>query len=253
MKINLSNVIFFVKQTQRNKARQTTKNKEGKINKKQGINKKNKKQERQRVKMEKWKKPRRKKGRHWEMNKITCFQGKTVFLQKTQKHKILRRVEGQQPQNTRAGFYLLSLWSPHGHVSSSYTLFIAKVSFIFFFSFGVLFFFFLVVVFRFVFPFLSLLCSLFLSLLFIFLHFLCVTKKPDQITEYLKCSFWFSAVVPASSHFHLAQLRTPTRTREPPLKMVLDSFLWFLTMCWNTYFYSVSWTSTRISPNQNGP
>ena len=135
------------------------------------------------------------------MNKITCFQGKTVFLQKTKKHKILRRVEGQQPQNTRAGFYLLSLWSPHGHVSSSYTLFIAKMSLIlFFFSFGILFFVFLVVVFRFVFPFLSLLCSLFL--LFIFLHFLCVTKKTrsnHRISEMFTLIFCCRACILAFS------------------------------------------------------
>ena len=69
------------------------------------------------------------------MNKITCFQGKNSVFAKDKKHKILRRVEGQQPQNTRAGFFLLSLWSPHGHVSSSYTLFIANVSLILFFFF----------------------------------------------------------------------------------------------------------------------
>ena len=69
------------------------------------------------------------------MNKITRFQGKNSVFIKNKKHKILRRVEGQQPQNTRAGFFLLSLWSTHGHVSSSYTLFIAKVSLILFFYF----------------------------------------------------------------------------------------------------------------------
>ena len=152
------------------------------------------------------------------------------------------------PKHTWRVFSLLSLWSLHGHLSSY--LFIAKVSLILFFS--VLFFFGGCV--SFLLTFLSLLRSLFLILLFIFPAFsLCVTKKPDQITEYLKCSFWCSVLVPASSHFHLAQLRTPTRTREPPLKMVFVSFLWLLTMCWNTYFYSVSWTSTKISPNQNGP
>ena len=189
------------------------------------------------------------------MNKITRFQGKSSVFVKDKKHKILRRVEGQQPQNTRAGFFLLSLWSPHGHVSSSYALFIAKVSLIlfFFFTFGVLFFFFLVVVFRFLFPCWSLLCVLQVRFCCLFFCFFVCDQKPDQITEYLKCSFWCSALVPASSHLHLAQLRTPTRTREPPLKMVFDSFLWFLTMCWNTYFYSVSWTSTRISPIKMGP
>ena len=39
------------------------------------------------------------------MNKITRFQGKNSVFVKTKKHKILRRVEGQQPQNTRAGFF----------------------------------------------------------------------------------------------------------------------------------------------------
>ena len=82
------------------------------------------------------------------------------------------------------------------------------------------------------FPSLLLLCLLFLILLFIFPAFsLCVTKEPDQITEHLKRSFSCSALVPASSHSHLAQLRIPTRPREPPLKMVFVSSLWFLAMC----------------------
>ena len=94
MKRNLWNVIFdvvffFVKQKQRNKARKNNKNKEGQKNKK-ARKEKSKKQERerQRAKKEKWKKPR-KKGRHWEMNKITRVQGKTMFCkwQKTQKTK----------------------------------------------------------------------------------------------------------------------------------------------------------------------
>ena len=66
------------------------KNKEGKNQQEsKEETKKNKKQdrERQRVKKEKWKKPRRKKGRHWDMNKITRFQGKTVFLWKTKNTK----------------------------------------------------------------------------------------------------------------------------------------------------------------------
>ena len=61
------------------------------------------------------------------------FSGENNVFVKDKKHKILRRVEDQQPQNTRARFFLLSLWSPHGHVSSSYALFIAKVSLILFF------------------------------------------------------------------------------------------------------------------------
>ena len=113
----------------------TTK-KQGRKNQQENKNKQ-KKQETRETESEKGKvkKPRRKKGRHWEMNKITCFQGKNSVFAKDKTHKILRKVEGQQPQNTRAGFFLLSLWSPHGHVSSSYTLFIAKVSLILFFFF----------------------------------------------------------------------------------------------------------------------
>ena len=137
------------------------------------------------------------------MNKITRFQGKNSVFIKNKKHKILRRVEGQQPQNTRAGFFLLSLWSTHGHVSSSYTLFIAKVSLIlFFFTFGVLCFFFLVVVFRLLFPFLSFLCSLFLILLFIFLHFsLCdqKTRSNHRISEMFILMFCFGACILAFS------------------------------------------------------
>ena len=171
-----------------------------------------------------------------------------MFLVKRQKTQNTKKgLRPTAPKNTCNFFLFLSLWSPHGHLSSSYTLFIAKVSLILFFTFGVLFFFSSWwLCFGLLFPSSSLLCSLFLILLFTLscIFSFCDPKKPDQITEHLKCSFWCSALVPASLHFDLAQLRTPTRPREPPLK-------WFLTMCWNTYFYSVSWTSTKISPKMD--
>ena len=71
------NIFSWNKRKETRQERTTKKTRKEKSTRKQGINKKNKKQERQRVKKEKWKKPRRKKGIHWEMNKITCFQGKT--------------------------------------------------------------------------------------------------------------------------------------------------------------------------------
>ena len=170
----------------------------------------------------------------------------------------------QKTQNTKKGWrptgpkhtcrvFLLSLRSLHGHVSSSYALFIAKVSLIFFFYFGVLLFFFLVVVFRFLFPCLSLLCVLQVRFCcFFFCILLCDQKSRSnhRISEMFILMFCFGACILA---FSLGPAKTPTRTREAPLQIVFDSFLWFLTMCWNTYFYSVSWTSTRISPIKMGP
>ena len=109
MKRNLSNVIFF---------RETNAKKQGK--KKQQKNKEGENQQESKEKTKKtrnkierdreWKRKSErsqgeKKGRHWEMNKITRFQGKNSVFVKDKKHKILRRVEGQQPQNTRAGFF----------------------------------------------------------------------------------------------------------------------------------------------------
>ena len=158
---------------------------------KEGRNKKNKKQdrERQRVKKEKWKKPRRKKGRHWEMNKITRFQRKNSVFVKDTKPKILRRVEGQQPKTTRAGFFLVPLVSSWSRIVFVYLVHYKSVTHLVFY-FRCFVFLHLGGCVSFLFPFLSLLCSLLLILFFFFSAFsLCVTKKPDQITEYLNSSF----------------------------------------------------------------
>ena len=180
MKRNLSNVIFFRETNAKKQGKkEQQKNKEGEINKK--ARNKQKKQETRETESEKGKvKEAKEKERETLRNEQNnLFPGENSVFAKDKKHKILRRVEGQQPQNTRAGFFWLSLWSPHGHVSSSYTLFIAKVSLILFFFVFRSFVFLLLggCVSFLLFPFLSLLCSLFLILLFLFLHFLCVTKK----------------------------------------------------------------------------
>ena len=136
MKRNLSNVIFFRETNAKKQGKkEQQKNKEGEINKK--ARNKQKKQETRETESEKGKvKEAKEKERETLRNEQNnLFPGENSVFAKDKKHKILRRVEGQQPQNTRAGFYLLSLWSPHGHVSSSYTLFIAKVSLILFFFF----------------------------------------------------------------------------------------------------------------------
>ena len=76
------------------------------------------------------------------------------------------------------------------------------------------------------------------------------SKKQDQNTEkpnIWNSSFWCSALEPASSHFQLAQMITVT-LNPPPLKIVFVYFVLFLTMCWNTYFYSAFWTSTKFAP-----
>ena len=158
------------------------------------------------------------------MNKITRFQGKNSVFVKDKKHKILRRVEGQQAQNTRAGFFCCPLGLfmvtyrlrmpcslQKCHSSCFFTLVFCFSSFwwlCFVFCFHV-----------------CLYCA-FCKLDFVvsFSAFCCVTKKADQITEYLKCSFWCSALVPASSHFHLAQLRPLLGPEKHPSKSYLIHF-----------------------------
>ena len=90
---------------------------------------------------------------------------------------------------------------------------------------------------------------------FSFLHFLIVwPKNPDQITEYLKCSFWCSVLVPASWQFHLAQLRTPTRTRDENgicfIFMVLNNVPKYLFLQWflniNQNFPQSKWALKKM-------
>ena len=202
-------------------------------NKKTRKEKNNKKQEIERereTESEKGKlKEAKEKERHWEMNKITRFQGKHCVLWKDQKtQKTKKGWRPTAPKHTCKFFLFLSLWSPHGYLSSLYTLFIAKMSLILFFTFGVLSFLFWWLCFVFCFH-ICLYCALcFWFCCFSFLHFSLCNQKTDEITKYLECSFWCSVLVPASSHFHVAQLRTPTQPREPPIKMVLNNVLKYL-------------------------
>ena len=199
-------MLFFSWNKRKETRQERTTKKQGrkKSTRKQGRNKKNKKQdrERRRVKKEKWKKPRRKKGRHWDLNKITRFQGKNSVFIKNKKHKILKRVEGQQPQNTRAGFFCCpfgllmvmyrlripcSLQKCH---SSCFLLSVFCVSSFWWFLF------------RLLFPLLSFLCSLFLILLFMFLHFsLCDQKNRSnhRISEMFILMLCFGACILAFS------------------------------------------------------
>ena len=79
-------------------------------------------------------------------------------------------------------------------------------------------------------------------------------RNPDQITKYLK--FWLSssASVPASPHFHLAQIITLLGQEKNLSKNLffVAFMLGLLAMCWNTYFYCVLYTSSKICL-QNGP
>ena len=116
-------LFFFV--TQKQTRQEKTANKQGKDkkrNKKTRKGQKNKKQEkeRHRVKKEKWKKPRRKKGRHWEINQNNPFSGENSVFVKRHKHKILRRVEGQQPQNTTCKVFFV--FCPFGLLMFTYRL-----------------------------------------------------------------------------------------------------------------------------------
>ena len=217
MKRSLSNT-FSVKQTQRNKARNNNKKTRKEDNKQESKETKNKKQDREREresekgKMKEAKEKERETLRNEQKNP---FSGENSVIVKNKKHKILRRVEGQQPQNHVQGFFvvpLVSSWSPIVFVYLVHCKSVVHLVFLLlvfcFSSFWWL---------CFVFCFhVCLYCALcFWFCCFSFLHFLIVwPKNPDQITEYLKCSFWCSVLVPASWQFHLAQLRTPTRTRD---------------------------------------
>ena len=206
MKRSLSNVFFFVKQTQRNKARKNNKKtRKEKIDKKTRKKQKNKKQdrERQRVKKEKWKKPRRKKGRHWEMNKITRFQGKnSVFIKKQKTQNTKKGWRPTASKHTCRFFFVVPLVYSWSCIVFVYLVHCKNVTHLVLFTFGVLCFFFLVVVFRLLFPFLSFLCSLFLILLFMFLHFsLCdqKTRSNHRISEMFILMFCFGACILAFS------------------------------------------------------
>ena len=82
-----------------------------------------------------------------------------------------------------------------------------------------------------------------------------MTKKQDQIREkpqYLKFCFWCSALGPASSHFHLAQIITVT-LNPPPLKMLfVYSFNALKPSTEIPILYSASLNINQICP-QNGP
>ena len=95
----------------------------------------------------------------------------------------------------------------------------------------------------------SLFLFIFIFLVFITFHLvvcLCCLlswcdRNPDQIRKYLK--FWLSssASVPASPHFHLAQIITLLGQEKNLSKNLffVAFMLGLLAMCWNTYFYCV--------------
>ena len=87
------------------------------------------------------------------MNKITCFQGKTVFLQKTKTQNTKKGWRPTAPKHTCRVLFVVPLVSSRSRIVFVYLVHCKSVThLVFFFSFGVLFFFFLVVVFRLVFP-----------------------------------------------------------------------------------------------------
>ena len=183
----------------------TAKNKEGQRKiRKQGRKKRKQTRKKEReTESEKGevKEAKEKTGRHWEMNKITRVQGKNSVLWKDKKHKILRRVEGQQPpKHIQFVFVLVPLVSSWSPIVFVYLVHCKSVTHLDSFLLSVFcFFLFLVVVFRFLFPSLSLLCSLFLILLFLFPAFsLCVTPKTrsnHRISEMFILMFCFGACI----------------------------------------------------------
>ena len=196
------------------------------------------------MKKEKWKKPRRKKWRTLRNEQNNLFpREKQCFLQMTKNTQNTKKGwRPTAPKHTCRVLFVVPLVSSRSRIVFVYLVHWKKChSSFFFFSWWLCF----VLCFHFCF---------YCALCFWFCCFFFVWPK-NQIKSQNIWNFHFDFLLSCLHPriFHLAQLRTPTRTREPPLKMVFDSFLWFLTMCWYTNFYSVSWTSTRISPNQNGP
>ena len=166
------------------------------------------------------------------MNKITRIQGKNSVFVKGKKHKILRRVEGQQAQNTRAGFFCC----PLGLFMVTYRLrmpcSLQKCHSSFFFTLVFCFSSFWWLCFVFCFH-VCLYCA-FCKLDFVVFFFFCIllwdqkSRSNHRISEMFILMFCFGACILA---FSLGPAKTPTRTREAPLQIVFDSFLWFLTMC----------------------
>ena len=82
-------------------------------------------------------------------------------------------------------------------------------------------------------------------------------RNPDQITKNLK--FWLSssASVPASPHFHLAQIITLLGQEKNLSKNLffVALILGLLAVCWNTYFYCVFTHhpkfAYKMGPNKN--
>ena len=139
--------------------------------------------------------------------------------------------------------FLFSISSPHGHLSSWQTFLLANVSFILASLLFVL-----------CFPSFRWLCflvsihpyfllgSFFFIWLFVFLVFSFggteTQMKPQNISK-----FWLSssASVPASPHFHLAQIITLLGQEKNLSKNLffVAFLLGLVAMCWNTYFYCV--------------
>ena len=114
-----------------------------------------------------------------------------------------------------------SISSAHGHLSSSYTLLFANVSFIpCFLIFVVTFFFFAVVVFACFYSSLSLLCCLLFIQLSVFAVFslgVTKTRSNDEVSQILIFMFCFGACIPTPS---LGPDNNPIQPREEPLQMV---------------------------------
>ena len=212
--------------------------------------------ERQRVKKEKWNKPRRKKGRHWEMNKITRFQGKSSVFVKDKKHKILRRVEGQQPpKHTCRGFFCC----PSGLLMVTYRLrkpcslqkCHSSCYFFYFWCFCLPSFWWLCFVFSFH---LCLYCALcFWFSCFSFLHFLFVWPKSQiksQNIETLILMFCFGTCILALS---LGPAKNPySAQRNTPQNGICFIFL-VLNNVLKDQFLQCFLNINQNFPNQEGP
>ena len=134
-------------------------------------------------------------------------------------------------------FHFVSSWSP---VVFTYLVVCKCVIHPCFLTFIVMFSFFAVVVFSCFYSSLCLLCSLLFIQLFVFAVFsLGVRKTQTKWENISQFCFHACASVPASPHFHLAQLIILLGPEKNPSKwFIFALFLVLLTMCWNTYFYS---------------
>ena len=97
------NILIFQETQAKETRQQKSRKKRERITKKKTRNKKQEREMERECEKEKWKKPRRKKGRHWEMNQNSPFcRGKNSVFVERQKKNQKKGVKANCPKNTCA-------------------------------------------------------------------------------------------------------------------------------------------------------